>query len=178
MMDQSSNMQNRPKTIQRIPISRPNQNRKENDLFWAGVHQRRNRRLAYEQQQVESERNPESKQQATRMTKATSNTTYGQTSLFNCNGLLYTGTIGIGTPIIQNFTVKFDTSTTISWIPSIHCDQTCHYLPVAKYDSSTSTSYTSYIGDNIPNEFRETYPNLYGGSVRNRLCVCVVVVVE
>jgi hypothetical protein len=41
--------------------------------------------------------------------------------LSNCNNVQYIGNISIGTPP-QNFTVIFDTGSTLLWIPTIGCN--------------------------------------------------------
>jgi hypothetical protein len=84
---------------------------------------------------------------------------YARLPSFNCYDVMYTGTIEVGTPS-QEFHVKLDIATTVSWIPSVRCDHTCHYKFYNKYNPSISSTYQSM---NV--EFVEKYPHDYSASV-------------
>ena len=151
--------------IQRIPVSRPFDN--EESSFWAGIHQHRDRRLAYRQRQ----------QQADTTKNENRDADFSQLPSFNCYDVMYTGTIQMGTPS-QSFNVKLDTSTSISWLPSERCDQTCRYLHIPKYNPYTSSTFKS-IDASLPSEFLEKYPNEENSiSVRHVTNVCFIFVLH
>ena len=153
------------KMIQRIPVSRPFDN--EESSFWAGIHQHRDRRLAYRQRQ----------QQADTTENENRDADFSQLPSFNCYDVMYTGTIQMGTPS-QSFNVKLDTSTSISWLPSERCDQTCRYLHIPKYNPYTSSTFKS-IDASLPSEFLEKYPNEENSiSVRHVTNVCFIFVLH
>jgi len=61
--------------------------------------------------------------------------------LSNCHLILYTGTVGLGTPA-QNFTVDFDTAADDFYVPSTDCDETCteDHPEWRLYDASRSST--------------------------------------
>jgi Eukaryotic aspartyl protease len=75
-----------------------------------------------------------------------------QKLLSNCHNTTLIGTIGIGTPP-QFFMVAFDTSNSVTWIPSDKCDQTCHFRFRYHFAASSSSTYS----DVNSTEFREEY---------------------
>ena len=77
--------------MQRIPISRPFDNHE--DLFWAGVHEHRDRRLAYlhRQQQRQQQDGPsmnEDRDTTTQSSLSSLPTDYSQLRTFNCYYLM------------------------------------------------------------------------------------------
>jgi Eukaryotic aspartyl protease len=149
--------------IQRIPVSRPTEN--PEDLFWADVQEHRHRRLLHQQRQTQDAVTTRTEpQNDNRDTTQSSPIYYTQLPTFNCYDVMYTGTIYIGTPS-QEFNVKLDTATSVSWIPSERCDITCRYKWFNKYNPFTSSTYKS-IDATLPSEFVEMYPKEYSASVR------------
>ena len=151
--------------IQRLPISHPYDN--EEDFFWAGVYEHRHRRLMHQQRQRQEDTTAEN-EGGDATTQSSLPAYYTQLPSFNCYDLMYTGTIHIGTPS-REFNVKLDTSTSISWVLSERCDQTCRYIWFNKYSQYASSTYKS-IDATLPSEFVEVYPNDYSASVCEANC--------
>ena len=61
--------------------------------------------------------------------------------LQNCNNVLWSGSVSIGTPP-QSFEVDFDTGSSDLWIPSVHCGESCNGDGSwSMFDASLSESY-------------------------------------
>ena len=148
--------------IQRMPLSRPFE--KQEDLFWAGVHEHRHRRLAHLHRQLQEDATVEHGVDRD-TTQSSIPMYYAKLPSFNCFNVMYTGTMFLGTPG-QEFNVKLDTASSISWVPSERCDITCRYKWFNKYNPSTSSTYKS-IDSTLPSEFVEMYPKQYSASVRD-----------
>jgi Eukaryotic aspartyl protease len=146
--------------MQRIPISRPQMDNPKKDLGWAMLHEQRNRRLASLQRRqllLPDDDNADA--------DADEPMYYSRLPNYNCFDLMYTGTLRMGTPS-QFFHVKLDTTTSVSWLPSVNCDQTCRFGHFEHYNPYTSTTYKGLDDASLPSTFREVYPNDYMAVVR------------
>jgi Eukaryotic aspartyl protease len=154
--------------IHRVPISRPN--------HVESIHPHRHRRLTSLHRELDAEdmihndinnnHHPPDHRMIAHKTTPASSSTYAQFEAYNCDDIMYTGTLLVGTPP-QSFNVKIDTSTSISWIPSVKCDQTCHFYPFHQYNSAASSTYNATLKDpTMSYTFHEVYPEFYYASVR------------
>ena len=145
--------------MQRIPISRPQMDNNNKDLGWAMLHEQRNRRLAsLQRRQLLLPNNNDADADDEPMY-------YSRLPNYNCFDLMYTGTLRMGTPS-QFFHVKLDTATSVSWLPSVNCDQTCRFGHFEHYNPYTSTTFKGLDDASLPSTFREVYPNDYMAVVR------------
>lgn len=71
--------------------------------------------------------------------------------------VLYTGEIAMGTPL-QNFTVNFDTGSSVLWLASTQCDATCDEIAHwRKYNTAKSTTHQSIPTSNNNSVFLEEF---------------------